>query len=226
MILYFSGVSSMKEAELLRVAGVCHVLIDPFDLRNGESFPRVAMDSGAYRAYKRGTPLPQIPEGPWDFVVSPDVIGNPDESLEKWKEDRLKVPVWHWGEKMDLLRYYLDATDRIASPDGIVGIGGCVTLMRERSKQLWHGLQKICRTYPGRFHVFGANWLDLLMAIAPSIHSADTSKWLDAARYGEILDESMTPVKSDLPRTERCVEYAKTMNGYFNREANGQRVAA
>jgi len=208
--LYFSGIASGMEAAMLRDAGVSDVLVDPFDLQHVDGFARIAMDSGAYRSFKKGVPLPSVPSGDFDFVVSPDVIGDPDASRLAWESDRNKIPVWHWGEKMELLRWYLSETDNI------VGVGGCVMLMRERSKRLWGGLPRIVEKYPGRFHVFGANWIDLLMVLAPNLHSADTSKWLDGARYGEVLDEDMKPVKSDLSRRERCVAYARKMNGYFN----------
>lgn len=170
------------------------------------------MDSGTYRAYKNNIPLPEIPEGSWDFVVAPDVIGDPEASREVWLKNTNRVPVWHWGESKKLLRWYLEQTD------GLVGTGGCVQLMHKRSGALWHGLYKICRQHPGRFHVFGANWLDLLSRIAPYIASADTSKWLDGARYGEVVDRDLRPKKSGADRKDRCLNYAATINQVFNLE--------
>lgn len=210
MKLYFSGLAGKWEASVLRDAGVDVVLVDPFDLKHAENFPVIAMDSGAYRASKKDVALPEIPEGNWDFVVAPDVIGDPEASREAWLKDTTKMPVWHWGEPMALLRWYLEQTD------GIVGIGGCVHLMRKRSGALWHGLYKICQQHPGRFHVFGANWLAMLDWIAPYVSSADTSKWLDGARYGEIIDHDLKSVKSDSDRRTRCLVYARVMNEVFN----------
>lgn len=216
MKLYFSGVSSPVEADMLGEAGITTVLVDPFDYPHASGFDFVAMDSGAYRSFKKGIPLPPVPYGAFDFVVSPDVIGDPEASRQAWENDRSKIPVWHWGEKMELLRWYLSETD------GIVGIGGCVMLMRERSKRLWGGLPRIVEKYSGRFHIFGANWIDLLMVLAPNLHSADTSKWLDGARYGEVLGDDMQPVrKAELGRKERCVCYARKMDEYFNGGTRG-----
>ena len=194
----------MEEAE------VEHVLVDPFNVKNADAFKYIAMDSGAYRAFKKEVALPAIPAGNWEFVVSPDVIGDPQASWSAWMAEKSKMPVWHWGEPMKLLRWYLQEAK------GVIGIGGCVDKMRERSGPLWHGLYKICQMHPGRFHVFGANWLELLSRISPYIVSADTSKWLDGARYGEIIDTDLKPFKSELSRQDRCVVYARVMNEVFN----------
>lgn len=211
MILYFSGVSGNWERDTLQDARVNHILVDPFDLQYTANFNHVAMDSGAYRAYKRGVPLPSTPNGLWDFIVSPDVINDPQKSKESWLQDTSKMPVWHWGESMDLLRWYL------VNCKDTIGIGGTVWKMRERDPALWHGLWKICGSYPHRFHIFGANWLELLRRLSPFLVSADTSKWLDGARYAEVIDNDLKISKrKELSRYERCLTYASMLNTFFN----------
>ena len=112
MIFYFSGVSSAADAQILKQAGVEHILVDMDDLpvlleTNWQG--RIAIDSGSYRAFKSGKrldPDAYIKRLDWleglavtstdfssgfqgganryDFIAAPDVIGDPETTLSNW----------------------------------------------------------------------------------------------------------------------------------------------
>ena len=210
MIFYFSGIKSGTEMDMLREAGVRHVLVDPFDLAHVAGFDgHVALDSGAYREFKGGktmalnayTEIAQSRE--FDLIASKDVIGNPVLSFRRWNELRLLLPprlsskvmpVWQWGADKDLLAAYLRESE-------IVGIGGLVPVLhkdrslegeerkaadRERERVL-RQLVRLAKQYPGRFHAFGLCWPKAITHLAPYLHSADSSIWLRGARYYEVI---------------------------------------
>lgn len=108
MKLYFSGIASPVEAQMLQRAGITadHMLADATDWLNIplEDGALPAMDSGAYRAFKAGTPISDIRKWCIDtqrevvrsardsdafcsdiaFVTMPDVLGNPGETWDRW----------------------------------------------------------------------------------------------------------------------------------------------
>lgn len=58
MDLYFSEIAGPSKYRMLEVAGVRHLLIDPFDLKRIPArHPHVALDSGAYRAFNHDLSL-------------------------------------------------------------------------------------------------------------------------------------------------------------------------
>src|SRR5262245_3812162 len=122
MRLYFSGVAGASEFRMLESAGVEHLLVDPFDFKHIKpGRAHIVLDSGAYRSYKRGVEL--------DL----DVIGDARASQENWErlrrleieDDPPFIPVFQWGSDRGDLARYLDEAP-------VVGIGGLVTLMREK----------------------------------------------------------------------------------------------
>jgi len=234
MKLYFSGVAGASEYQMLESAGVERLLVDPFDLKHVPlERTHVALDSGAYRAFKHNLKLDLEDSlavvrnhGPFDFAVALDIISNPQASRENWEQlRRLKsgddppfVPVFQWGGDRDDLKRYLDE-----SP--VVGIGGLVILMRNKDEQMLQQLGDLCTEYAGRFHVFGINWLRAIEQLHSLIASGDTSKFLDGARYGHLIFVntrtgrlSQAPVRAlglDLDRTERCIQSARNLEAYI-----------
>jgi hypothetical protein len=124
MKLFFSGIASESESKMLAMAGVTDLLVDPTDWANlrwreSSSF---ALDSGAYRAWKKGTPLDledwkrkvdavlcdvHRAEGMGKgqrreqasklrFVTMPDVFGDPAATYDRWRriEDQIKSFEW------------------------------------------------------------------------------------------------------------------------------------
>jgi len=227
-VFYFSGLSGATEANVLKSAGVDHVLVDPKDLGNAQGFGHVALDSGAYRAFKKGESL-NIPNylqlatsGEFDFFVAPDVIGDPQASHDNWETHKRPgmVPVWQWGGDEGQLTSYLDEAN-------IVGIGGLVQLMRDKDEKMLKKLIELCERHPGRLHLFGANWLKAINTLKECAYSMDTSKFLDAARYGHLifihektgkLHQAPAKVlgKGDMTREDRLIASARAMNEYTN----------
>jgi hypothetical protein len=234
MNLYFSGIAGHSEYSLLEAAGIRHLLVDQFDLKHVRAGrAHLALDSGAYRAFKKGLNL-DLEEyltfarnhGPFDFAVSLDKIGDPQASRENWERlQRLKsaddppfIPVFQWrGERDDLKRYLDEAS--------VVGIGGLVTLMREKDMEMLEQLGELCSVYPNRFHIFGINFLKAIDKLKTLVISGDTSKWLDGGRYGHLIFTntkngrlSQAParaLKLDLNREERCIKSARNLEDYI-----------
>lgn len=194
MTYYQSGISSDGDAAILKRAGVEHVLVDQFDLSvcYPDKFMHVALDSGAFRAKRRGLDLSVVDYAEavadiakdLDFVVSLDVIGNAEESWRNWEYLRQYmnvVPVWHY----DTPRAYLDV---YLSNSEIVGIGGLASVFRDKDnparRHVLSSLLGLAQQYPNRFHVFGLNWVKAINTLAPFLYSADSSLWLRGARYG------------------------------------------
>jgi hypothetical protein len=226
--LYFSGVAGKSEADMLIAAGVTRVLADIHDIENTSAFPARALDSGAYRAWKRGVEVDIdhyksiAQKGDYDFFVAPDVIGDPDKTYENWERYRCEgmLPVWHWGSDPEILKAYLRQSK-------VVSIGALVPLMRDKDEKMLRGLIKLCESHPGRFHVLGSNWLKSINKVRHLV-SMDTSKFLDGGRYGhlifvhtrnKILQQCPAKIlgRGELSRFERCMESAKAMNDYCNR---------
>jgi len=227
-IFYFSGLSGDTEAEVLKTAGIQHVLVDPTDLARAQGFAHIALDSGAYRAFKKGNAL-DIPSylqlatsDVFDFFVAPDVIGDPESSHDNWEAHKCPgmIPVWQWGGDEGLLSTYLEEST-------IVGIGGLVQLMRDKDEKMLKKLTQLCERHPGRIHLFGANWLKAINTLKALVYSMDTSKFLDAARYGHLIfihektgKLHQAPAKvlgrGDLSRKERLILSARAMNDYMN----------
>ncbi|SRR6266498_4614542 len=234
MKLYFSGISGHSEYKMLKEAGVEHLLVDPVDY---QYIPpkrlRVALDSGAYRASKRGY-TPDLEKylaftrshGPFDFAVSLDVIRDPKASRENWERiQQLKrindptifIPVFQWGGESDDLKRYLDEAP-------VVGIGGLVSLMRNKDEQMLKQLGKLCSTYRSRFHIFGINWLEAIEKLKDLIVSGDSSKWLDAARYrhliftntntGKLSQAPAEKLEPNLSREELCIRSARNLEDF------------
>lgn len=222
---------------MLREAGAVRLLADPFDLRHlGGERRSVVLDTGAYKIWKsreKDAPLSigldeyervALTEGPFDFVVSPDEIGDPARTREMWLEMRRRglhrrvtlVPVWQFGASEDLLRAY-------AAESGLIGIGGLVPYMREKDETMLRALKKVCAAYPGRVHLFGICWMKALNHLQHVVASGDSSHWLVGARKGRVVtvnDRGRKPYLSEahasrlglqLTRRERCVESARAI---------------
>jgi hypothetical protein len=220
---YFSGVSGASEYGMLAAAGVRHLLVDQFDLPNVPcGHERVALDSGAYRAMKKRLHL-RVDDyirlirnsGPFDFVVSLDVIGDTASSRANWETMRRAgveaLPV-------ELRAYLYEAQ--------IVGCGGLATLMRNKDARMLDELTAICESFPDRLHIFGMNWLRAIERLKDKVFSADSSKWLDGARYSHVIFTntrtghlSQAPAKAlglILDRSERCILSARNLEEFVN----------
>lgn len=271
MKLYFSGVSSSAESQILNQCGIRDYLSDPTDWHNimdiSESAGNIALDSGAYRAFKAGEPLSvdgwidQLSEmhlNGWaredykarlDFITMPDVLGDPSATWQRWNEiteKRLEyldrgmewidnvIPVWQWGAPREhleaMIRWAKDgqeAADKYGFKFScLVAIGGCVPWMREKDTAALAELVEICKEHGQWLHILGLNWLEAIEQLAPLARSCDTSKWIDGARYGEvILNENghliqlhkRTAGIPNATREELMTKCAKTLDDYCNK---------
>lgn len=235
MNLYFSGLNSASEAPMLAAAGVSHLLVDWKDINKlppGFS-GRLALDSGAYRAHKKGESI-TLPEYDsiiqsmhprLDWAAARDVFADPFATYRRQRADLTsstvpKIPVWQWGGPDLHLHYWLSRSE-------IIAIGGLVPLMRDKNESVLKQLLHLCRQYPGRFHLFGLNWLKAINELRGIARSCDTSKWLDGGRYGHLIfvhektgKLHQAPAKAlgcgHYDRPTRCIESARAMESYLN----------
>lgn len=228
-MMYFSGVASPVEAEILREAGVEHVLADPQDWIHLEGFRHRVLDSGAYRAWKSDALLDVAAylrfaeTAGADWHVAPDVIGDAAASRENWVAHRRPgmIPVWGLpdGDTNELAAYLNESE--------IVGIGGIAKAMHEKHRPTLNRLQKLAEQHPGRFHVFGLNWPLAISRLNDLLASHASSTWLKAARYGHVFfvhtktgNIQSAPAgilgMKDLSRRERLVHSARVLDEYCN----------
>lgn len=229
MKFFFSGIDSVKTYALLEKAGVRFVLVDQFDVGN---VPRcragTMLDSGAYRAWKNGWTLSlgfyaEITRefSPFDQITTLDVFGNNQATYENWMRLRcdhnlVAMPVWFFSDNAEdekLLHKYMLWSNT-------VGIGGLVPKMRAKDQEMLQNLDYLCSLYPKRFHIFGLNWLHAIKVLKHKIFSADSSKWLDGARYRHLIyfDSSLNELvqtKSSLSREEICILNAMNIEAYI-----------
>ena len=248
MQFYFSGVSSAAERSILEAAGVTHILVDPYQAPIVAGWlGDVALDSGAYARFKgKRNPLTDEERQrvevlrAWSFRVCDDTIGDPAATLAAWERQRGEpgiIPVWAWGAPVEHLARYLGESQ-------IVGIGGLVPLMRAATQldpaglAMLDELEALCYQHPGRFHIFGINNLDAIQRLAVSVPvagdlvplgaSGDSSKHLDAGRYGQAIfihattgalqatRASRLPFAAGWDRATRCAEAAKAIHEFCN----------
>ena len=206
----------------------------------------LALDSGAYRAFRQGkNQLVSLNDYgaiamsyPFDFVVSPDVIGDWERSYNQWKSaveliDSQLLPVWQWGAPMEILEEMLAAS-------ALVGIGGCQPWLRCPGQSRIHNLallRSICEHYSNRLHLFGLHWTPAIDSLKDVLASGDSSHFLCRARNGLVLHEKRgtqlslftgtvvnslycTParlldVAQHWNRSERCINNAKVLASYL-----------
>lgn len=246
MHLYFSGIASKQELNFLGQAQITKLLFDPCDYRklyaditkyiklfdaSYNNQPQLMLDSGAYREFKGKFSIEideykELAEShKFNIRVAKDVIGDPAQTFDNWKNHFSPaktsisyMPVWEYGSDDKYLKHYLDD-----SP--IIGIGGLVPKMREKNSQMLKDLKKLCKQHPGRFHLFGCNWLKVVNHLRDFLYSGDTSKFLDGGRYGHVIFThtkygtlSQAPAKflglQDLTRAERCIKSAEAMRDF------------
>lgn len=98
--------------------------------------------------------------------------------------------------------------------------------MREKDERMLEQLVEICSVHPQRFHIFDINWLRAIERLHTLVVSADTSKFLDGARYSHLIFVntrtgrlSQAPVKAlglELDRKERCIQSEQNLEAYIS----------
>lgn len=245
--MWYSGVSSQRELEILLAAGVKRILLDPFQFRKLKNdlslvLPEdveLMLDSGAYAAFKSRRPLLAVSEfldvahesfvdrngtlRNFNRVVAPDVIQNPELTLTRWNEVKKLVlpwiPIWQWGGDRAVLEQML-----CESP--VVGIGGLVPLMRAQDSMMLEQLQRLCNEFPRRFHLFGLCWMEALDQLKFQVASADTSAWL-SHRSGKVICvnadgrlKRFNARRFNFSGSSRdwCIQSARNLHAFLNRQ--------
>jgi hypothetical protein len=275
MKLYFSGVASKAETEMLKGAKIRDWLADTTDWQNLhiDDVTSGVLDSGAYRAWKSGNPIEvdgwletvnQLDlqcigwlgtrriEPRLDFVIMPDVLGDHEATWARWDnlcDRRLDlldrgywwfdkvVPVWQWGAPAEHLEKMIEWAIRgeeCVKEYGfrwanLVCVGGLVPHFRDNNGEVLAEVVKVCEKHGKYLHILGLNWLKAMDELDPLVRSCDTSKWLDGARYGEVIycDENtgklvqihhkMHELYSTAGREERSIACAKNLDDYVNK---------
>lgn len=185
-----------------------------------------------------------------DFITMPDVLGDPDATWERWNELRERrlelmdrhywfdkvIPVWQWGAPREHLDAFIDwAKKRKEAIDEggfrwahLVAIGGLVPHFREKNESVLEQVKEIASDHGDFLHILGLNWLKAMNELAPMVASCDTSKWLDGARYGDVIYQDAEtgglvqihhkfhPDFNALDREERSITSAREMNEVIN----------
>jgi len=246
---YFSGIKSTDEIGMLQQAGVSHILVDPVDYNVALDWPgSIALDSGSYRAFKDGeqlTPegyartLDEIDQSRFDWIITCDVIGNPDQTRSNWEAmNRMgycTVPVWQWEAPVGDLQHYLAHSD-------LVALGGFVPILRDKREEKMDKaaraaydeqrdialsvVAKLVEAHPRRFHFLGLCWLKALNRLMPNLASGDSSLWLEGARSALIIFKharsgllqhapvGVLPEYRGLERRQRCIVNAQNIQAY------------
>lgn len=240
MRYYFSGVRGAKEYQMLQTAGVAQMLVNQFDLGQlGGDRRAVVLDAPAYKIWKSAggrNPVNvtldeylevALTRGPFDFVVSFDVIGDPEATRRNWLETRRRgidkqvrvIPVWHFDADESLLHAYADESE-------IFGIGGLADRMRGHDELMLRRLKKICKQFHARTHVFALSWMKALNHLQEHLYSADSSHWLAGARKGNVVwvnrrharphlaETHHSRLGVEMSREERCVESARAIRTF------------
>lgn len=244
MFFYFSGLSEINDALMLKRAGVNQVLVNPTKIYLSQGFLKVALDSNAYYHFRYGGTLDVIRymeiavSGNYAWISAPDVIGDPETTYQNWLTARrwLKqnfesspvrmIPVWGWNTPKKFLNHYLQHSR-------IVGIGGLVMLMRQGKStnseeraiayKMLRQLKALCQQYPQRFHIYGCNWTVALNHLRGMAYSADSSLAWDGARYGLIIHTRngkliRTPaweLEFEGNREARCIACARNIRRFM-----------
>jgi hypothetical protein len=151
-------------------------------LRQAGSRVRFLLDSGAFTAWKSGSPialddycrfLERLPVTPWRYFTL-DVIGDPKASLANYEIMRRRgfkpMPIFTRGDEPDILEYYYSTSD-------VVGIGSGVGTPKRRG--FINGVMTLAKGR--RVHWLGFTDVDYLKYYRP--YMADSSTWATALQY-------------------------------------------
>jgi hypothetical protein len=164
---------------------------------------KIFLDSGAYSAKSLGFKLNLSDyirfvkkyKKYFDVICSLDVIGDPDQTLDNYKDmlragcdgkkDNILIPVFHATDKLEYLKIYHDDLD-----SEYIAIGNIASSRITRIPEKIRMLDKIFNSIPNskkHFHLFGNTNESLLLRYATKIKSVDSTTWINALKYGEII---------------------------------------
>ena len=145
---------------------------------------RFLLDSGAFTAWKAGsairlddycTFIERLPNKPWRYFTL-DVIGDPDATQRNYDIMRERgfdpIPIITRGAELSDIDRFYETTD-------LVGLGGVTD--SDTASYAWVKAV-MAHIADRRAHILGFTSMDWLKYLKP--YSADSSSWLQAARYG------------------------------------------
>ncbi len=204
--------------------------------------------NGWTKDFRKREPRPSL-----DFVTMPDVLGDHEATWARWNDlmdkrieylddgvlwiDKV-IPVWQWGAPIEhlesMIRGSVDYEQRNTEFGfdftTTIAVGGCVPWMREKDTTALARLVEICQQHGKWLHILGLNWIEAIEQLDPLVRSCDTSKWIDGARYGDvIINEGGKLIQqhkrmvgmASATREELMASCAKALNDYCN---NGVRT--
>ena len=211
--IYFAGVDRPSFLSELWRCGAKRILISYADYRLSfatfakhlESYHfSILLDSGAYSAFTRGIKLDVTEYAKFlkeyghyfEGYFNLDVIGDFDRTWDNQdyleSQGLLPIPVFHYGEPTEILRFMAQKYKRI-------GIGGMVP---QSNSDLNKWLPTVfydkagAERYPGiKFHALGLTTRYLLEKFPWD--SADSTKWLIGRKFGHTLYEHQGRGKED-----------------------------
>jgi len=242
--IYFSGISSADELEILKLAGTSCFLADIFDYARIAQLPGPKiLDSGAWANFRQGKELPSIPdyisfaqESGCEWFLQQDIFGDPRATWENWLRMQHApkcIPVYQWSGDRALLQAMIETAG-----ERPIAIGGLVPQMRAHDEAMLAEVLALCAQYPNRFHILGIAWVKAMEVLRWVARSGDTAKFMVGGRRaavvfvntdtGRLMEApyQVLPFAKEWDRRQRCVQSARTLEQYFNRGVtSGEKTA-
>jgi len=217
--IFFAGPPCFRGCEFLAMMKGMNVLATWGEhsraiYRRPELFGSLALDSGAYGAYRSGRPLMlgkyiaylQEHGNQYCWYATLDVIGDAKTTAANWREmlrAGLKpVPVFHGDEPFELLDEYRTHSSLVAL--------GSTPGWRMAARLEWY--EDIFARFPHRYHLFRATDPELLKRF--DAESVDSSTWVRAAAMGYIPGRK--PTRKRAPELTNSQRAALWINYYQN----------
>lgn len=197
MTVYFVTVGLREEIEVIRKVRPPRLLCSYWYFKNKplSDFcrelgyrPEILLDSGAYSAFTTGKYVNLLDYIDYiranrDYIsryITLDVIGNPQMTLLIWDlmnaAGLAPVPVIHYGDDLELLKYYL------AEDTNLVALGGTVPICDKNVVAEW--CSEVKRKHPDvDLHLLGSSSHKIIECGAVS--SCDSSAWYMMAVNGK-----------------------------------------
>lgn len=197
MKVYFVTVGLREEIEVIRKVRPPRLLCSYWYFKNKPMAefceelgyqPEILLDSGAWSAFTKGKHVNLLDYIEYirenrDYItryITLDVIGNPYMTMAIWDfmntVGLFPVPVIHYGDDLELLKYYL------AEGANLVALGGTVPIHDKSVVAEW--CTEVKRKYPGaELHLLGSSSQKIIACGAVS--SCDSSAWYTMAVNGK-----------------------------------------
>ena len=198
MIVYFAGIDKAGgDLDKAIKAGARHFLLTyyyhgdhkPIMRRIRRAGCHAFLDCGAFSAWKKGEEISleaytkYIRQAGIGKYMSLDIVGDPEQSLfyfQAMQDNGLfPVPVYHIGDPVEYLDYYVNSSQLIA-------LGGTVGKPKGERREFFSSCFERWPAQP--FHGLGLNDIDLINMFPWD--SVDATTWIHGRKSGRILTEA------------------------------------